>query len=254
VISQLRDWLLTVPFLLLFGLSLLLFDIAGRVVRPFSLRGFEVVMASLQWTLMKLFGICGTRVIVERHPEVRPSTGYALISNHQSLFDIAMIGGLLFSNYPKYVAKRELGRGIPSISLNLRHGGNAIIDRKNRRQAVEAITEMASTAQRRNVSVVIFPEGTRSRDGRLQRFKASGTEALLDAADRLPVVPTAVDGSWRLLRHNLRPVPYGTTVRVAFGRPIERSPGDADRVLAEAREWIGRTLDGWRVDAAVEGG
>jgi 1-acyl-sn-glycerol-3-phosphate acyltransferase len=246
VISRVCDWVLTIPFLLLFGLALLLFDVAGRVVRPFSLRGFEVVMASLQWTLMKLFGICGTRVIVERHPEVRPSTGYVLISNHQSLFDIAMIGGLLFSNYPKYVAKRELGRWIPSISLNLRHGGNAIIDRKDRVQAVTAISEMATTAQRRDVSVVIFPEGTRSRDGTLQRFKASGAEALLGAADRLPVVPTAIDGSWRLLRHNLKPVPFGTTVRVGFGAPIERTPGDAARRVEEARGWIERKLDSWR--------
>jgi 1-acyl-sn-glycerol-3-phosphate acyltransferase len=247
VISRVRDWVLTIPFLLLFGLALLLFDVAGRVVRPFSLRGFEVVMASLQWTLMKLFGICGTRVIVERHPEVRPSTGYALISNHQSLFDIAMIGGLLFSNYPKYVAKRELGRWIPSISLNLRHGGNAIIDRKDREQAVAAITEMATTAQRRDVSVVIFPEGTRSRDGRLQRFKASGAEALLAAADRLPVVPTTIDGSWRLLRHNLKPVPFGITVRVAFGAPIERAPADAAQRVEDARAWIEQQLESWRV-------
>lgn len=243
---RLRDWVLTVPFLIAFGLTLVVYDVVGRVVRPFSLRGFEYVMASLQRTLMNCFRICGTRIIVERSPAIQPRTGYAIISNHQSMFDIVLIGGILFSNFPKYVAKKELGRWFPSISLNLRWGGNAIIDRTDRAGAVEVITRMARTAQERDVSVAIFPEGTRSRDGRLQRFKRAGSRALLEGADELPVVPVAVDGAWRLLRHNLRPVPFGTTVRIRFGDPITRQPGDAAVVAKQAESWIGATLDGWQ--------
>src|SRR5690606_12848901 len=125
-----------IPFLLAFGATLLFFDLAGRVARLFSLRAFEYVMAALQRTLTSLFLMCGTRVHVERPDSIRPRTGYAVISNHQSLFDIALLGGVLFTNFPKYVAKKELGRGIPSISLNLKHGGNALIDRTDRRQAI----------------------------------------------------------------------------------------------------------------------
>lgn len=246
---MLLDWITTVPLVVGFGLSFLLFDIAGRVVRPFSLRGFERVMAALQWTLVQIFRACGTRIDVDRSALVRSGTGYAVIANHQSMFDIAMIGGLLFTNYPKYVAKRELGRWIPSISLNLRWGGNALIDRRDRAQAVAAITEMAATAQRRNVSVVIFPEGTRSRDGTLGEFRRAGSEALLNAADRLPVVPAAIDGSWKLLRNNLLPVPFRTRVRIRFGDPISRRAGDAAEVAEEARAWIAATLDGWRSGA-----
>jgi 1-acyl-sn-glycerol-3-phosphate acyltransferase len=242
---KLRDWLVTVPFLLAFGLILLLFDIAGRIVRPFSLRGFEYVMAALQRTLMASFRLCGTTIEVERSHLIRAHTGYAVIANHQSMFDIVMIGGLLFTNFPKYVAKKELGRRLPSISLNLRRGGNALIDRKDRDQAVKAITDMASTAQRRGVSVVIFPEGTRSRDGKLQRFRPAGSHALLAAADELPVVPVAIDGSWRLLRHNLKPVPFGTTVHIAFGDPIPRIAGDEEAVLKEAETWIGDKIAEW---------
>lgn len=243
---MLLDWITTVPLVVGFGVSFLVFDIAGRVVRPFSLRGFERVMAALQWTLVRIFRMCGTRIEVDRSPLVRSRTGYAVISNHQSMFDIAMIGGLLFSNYPKYVAKRELGRWIPSISLNLRWGGNALIDRRDRGQALEAITSMAATAQRRNVSVVIFPEGTRSRDGSLGDFKRAGSEALLRAADRLPVVPTAIDGSWKLLRNNLLPVPFRTRVRIRFGDPIPRVEDDAAAVAERAQEWISTTLEQWR--------
>ncbi|MBT8202489.1 MAG: 1-acyl-sn-glycerol-3-phosphate acyltransferase [Acidimicrobiia bacterium] len=242
---RVRDWIFTVPFLIAFGMTLVVYDVAGRLVRPFSLRGFEYVMAALQRTLMNTFRICGTRIIVEQSTAIRPRTGYAIISNHQSMFDIVLIGGILFSNFPKYVAKKELGRWFPSISLNLRWGGNAIIDRTDRARAVATITEMARTAQRRNVSVAIFPEGTRSRDGRLQRFKRAGRRALLEAADELPVVPVAVDGAWRLLQHNLKPVPFGTTVRVRFGDPIPREPGDAAAIAKQAEAWIGATLDEW---------
>jgi 1-acyl-sn-glycerol-3-phosphate acyltransferase len=248
---RIRDWVLTIPFLATFGLTLLVFDVAGRVVRPFSLRGFEVVMATLQRTLMGLFRMCGTRVEIERSPHIRTREGYAVIANHQSMFDIALLGGLLFSNYPKYVAKRELGRWIPSVSLNLRRGGNALIDRGDPDQAVAAITSVARTAQERGVSVVIFPEGTRSRDGSLSRFRRTGTEALLAAADRLAVIPAAIDGSWRLLRHNLLPVPFGTRIRIRLGDPIQRRLGDAATIPTAVREWIEGTLREWQAEPAT---
>ncbi len=245
-VRKLRDWILTIPFLIAFGLTLVVFDIAGRLVRPFSLRGFEAVMAALQRTLMALFAISGTKVDVERSPDIEPGKGYAIISNHQSMFDIAVIGGLLFSNYPKYVSKKELGRWLPSISLNLRHGGNALIDRRNPRQAVESIKAMSRIAQDRDVSVVIFPEGTRSRDGSLREFKRTGSRVMLESADQLAVVPAAIDGSWKLLRHNLMPVPFGTRIKIRFGDPIERIKGDAEAVAEAAEEWIQRTLGEWR--------
>jgi 1-acyl-sn-glycerol-3-phosphate acyltransferase len=240
---RLLEWIATVPFLLCFGLVLLVFDIAGRIVRPFSMRGFEAVMAALQRTLVSVLAIAGTRLHVERDSAIEAHTGYAIISNHQSMFDIALIGGLLFTNYPKYVAKVELARWIPSISLNLRRGGNAVIDRKDRVQSVKAITDMATTAQDRNVSVVIFPEGTRSPTGVLGDFRRAGTEALLRAANRLPVIPTAIQGSWRL--HRLLPVPVGTRIRIRFGAPIERAPDDAHDIIARSRDFIAASLTEW---------
>jgi 1-acyl-sn-glycerol-3-phosphate acyltransferase len=249
---RVRDWALTIPFVIAFGGTLVAFDVAGRIVRPFSLRGFEKVMSALQRTLVALLAISGTRVRVDRSPLIDHHRGYALISNHQSLFDIPLIGSLLSRSYPKYVAKKELGRWIPSISFNLRRGGNALIDRKERLGSIRAITAMARTAQERDVSVVIFPEGSRSRDGRLRKFRPSGTAALLTSADELPVVPVAIDGSWRLLLHNLFPVPFGTTIRVKLGDPIARIKGDAAAITAAAEAWIDDTLTGWRTPLPAE--
>ena len=241
------DWVFTVPFLIAFGLTLAIFEPIARVARLFGLRPMEITMGIMQRVLLWVFRICGTRLNVERSGEIKPRTGYLIISNHQSLIDIPIFGGLLFSNYPKYVSKRELGKWLPSISFNLTHGGNALIDRGDPEQAKRAIRELGEAAQQRNVAVVIYPEGTRSRDGRLKRFKFGGALELMEAAPDLELVTATIDGSWKLLRHKAYPIPFGTRVRVRLGDPIPRSPDeDRRRVLETMRDQIETTLDEWR--------
>lgn len=245
--KKIVDWIFTIPFLITFGLTLAVFEPIARVARLFGLRPMEVTMGVMQRILLVVFRIGGTSLRVDRSPLVLPSTAYILVSNHQSLFDIPIFGGLLFSNYPKYVSKRELGRWLPSISFNLTHGGNALIDRGDPVQARQAIRELAVTSAARDVAVVIFPEGTRSRDGRLKPFRTGGLKELLDAAPDLPVIPTTVDGAWKLLRNNLFPVPFGTTVRVRFSDPLARNVGeDYEELIARARDVIEGTLLEWR--------
>ncbi len=245
--KKVRDWVFTVPFLVSFGLTLAVFEPIARIARLFGLRPMEVTMGVMQRILLGVFRIGGTRLDVERSPLVQPGKGYILVSNHQSMFDVPIFGGLLFSNYPKYISKRELGRWLPSVSFNLKHGGNALIDRNNPRQAREAIRELGKDAARRNVAVVIFPEGSRSRDGELRPFKLGGLGELIAAAPSLPIVPATIDGSWELLRYKLFPVPFGTRVRVRFSEPLERHPGEELSELADrVRAVIEETLLEWR--------
>jgi len=187
------------------------------------------------------------KLLVERSPRVKPKTGYLIVANHQSMFDIPILGATLFSNYPKYVSKRELAHWLPGISYNLRRGGSAIIERSNPGQAIKAIQEMGATAQARGVSAVIYPEGTRSRNGNLRRFRKPGTLALFESAPDIPIVPVTIDGSWKLLAHNLLPLPFGTRVRLHFGEPIERQKGEnPEALLREVQEQIEKTLERWR--------
>jgi 1-acyl-sn-glycerol-3-phosphate acyltransferase len=96
---------------------------------------------------------------------------------------------------------------------------------------------------------MIFPEGTRARIGELGVFRPGGTMALLEEAPDTPVVPVAIDQSWRLLTHNFFPVPWGIRVRVYIGDPIPRRPGeDATAVLEQVREEIAGALARWRGD------
>jgi 1-acyl-sn-glycerol-3-phosphate acyltransferase len=244
---RLIDWLVTPPFLLAFGATLLLFDPLQRVARLFGQRPQERVAGWLQVALVRVFGLARTRLIVERDPAVRAGAPYLVIVNHQSMFDIPILGAVLFHNFPKYISKRELARWIPSISYNLRRGGNAIIDRSDRESATRAIRTLGAQVRERGVSAVIYPEGTRSRDGKLGPFKPAGAQALLDEAPEVPILPVAIDGSWRLLRFNLLPIPFGTRVRLRVGAPIERRPDEErHRLLLETRAWIENTLETWR--------
>ena len=251
--ARVVDWLFTVPFLVVFALVLLVFDPLQRIARVFGRRPQEIVAGALQVSLVGAFRVAGTRLLVERAPELRPHTGYVLIANHQSMFDIPIFGALLFSNYPKYVAKKELARWLPSISYNLRRGGNALIDRDDREQAVRAIRALGADAQERGVSVVIYPEGTRSRAGELRPFKPAGALALLEAAPDLPVVAVTIDDAWRLLAHDLLPVPFGTRVRVRFGAPMARAGASNAELLERARREIEETLVRWRSEAGAAG-
>ena len=165
------------------------------------------------------------------------------------MFDIPILGAVLGRHHLKFVSKRELARRwIPSISYNLRRGGNALIDRGDRAGAVEAIRRLGEQeVVGRGVSAVIFPEGTRARGGVLAPFRPQGTLALMAAAPQAPVVPVAIEASWRLLQHGLRPVPFGTRIHVFIGRPIERAADeDAAGLLGEAERQIKEVLARWR--------
>jgi len=245
------SWLATLVFFPVFGAVLVLFDAAQRIAYLFGRRPQEYVAGAVQWVLVRTFGICGTRLVVERSPAVRPWTSYVVVSNHQSMFDIPILGSLLFSNFPKYVSKRSLSRWIPTVSFNLRVGGHVLIDRSDAPAAVTAIRELGRRVRAGRCSAMIFPEGTRARAGDLGRFRPAGTLALLEEAPDTPVVPVTIDESWRLLRYNYLPVPFGTRVRVCVGAPIPRTPGENPEALLErVRGEIAGTLERWRARPA----
>ena len=246
MMQSVRDWVFSIPTVIAFGLALVVFDIAGRIALLFGLRQFEWTMAALQRTLLGVFRISDVRFEVEGLDRFDGSGGYIFVSNHQSIYDVPIFGGILVKNFPKYVAKRSLSKGIPSISLNLRRGANALIDRGDRDQAKQAIEEMAANCQRRDVSAVIFPEGTRSRDGTLGEYRLGGFASLMEGAPDLEIVPTVIDGSWKVFAHNMFPVPFGTRVRVAFGSPIPRSADDDPAfVVNQCQQWTSEVLERW---------
>ena len=208
--GRVLDWAVTLLFLPVFGLVLLVFEVVQRVAKAFGKRPHDYAVGGLCTSLVTAFRITGLRLKVERSPAVRSHQAYLIISNHQSMFDIALLGHVFFTNFPKFVSKRSLARRIPSVSYNLQRGGNCLIDRDDAEQALGAIRALGERVERNGVSAVIFPEGTRARAG----------------APATAIVPVAIDESWRLMRANFLPIPFGVRVRVHIGDPIRRRPDE----------------------------
>lgn len=171
-------------------------------------------------------GLAGTRFRVaglENAPFGRP---YIIVSNHQSLLDISLITEYLGALEPRYVSKRELSRGIPGVSFNLRAAGSACIDRKDPEQAHAAIEQLARRITVEGFSVVIFPEGTRSATGAMRPFREAGLRTLVRNARGVPVLPVTTAGGSVLFRDQLKPIARGVTLSLTIHPPV--SPPDPD--------------------------
>ena len=126
-------------------------------------------------------------------------------------------------HHPKFVSKIELGKGIPSVSYNLRHGGSVLIDRKDSKQALTAIAKLGNYIEQHNRSAVIFPEGTRSRTGQPKKFQPTGLKILMKNAPSALVVPISINNSWKMLKYGKFPNGIGNHLTFEVHRPIEIS-------------------------------
>jgi 1-acyl-sn-glycerol-3-phosphate acyltransferase len=113
---------------------------------------------------------------------------------------------------------------IPGVSYNLKHGGSALIDRKNPEQAREAIGTVAKRMLDEGWSVVIFPEGTRSRDGKMKPFREGGLKALIANAPGVEVLPVTTSGGWEVFKRDLKPVVRNVEMHLKVHPPITPPP------------------------------
>jgi 1-acyl-sn-glycerol-3-phosphate acyltransferase len=143
-----------------------------------------------------------------------------IAANHQSFYDITSIGWFIRKVHPKFVSKIELGKGIPSISYNLNHGGSVLIDRKDARQSLSAIKEMAQYIEANKRSTVIFPEGTRSKTGKPKPFAENGLKILCKYAPSACVVPLTINNSWKMTRWGSFPSGIGNKLELIIHDPI----------------------------------
>lgn len=221
-VTDFLDILLFVPFLLCFLSTLIAFDLLQRIALCIGPKWHTYSVLMLQRTLIVCLKILGTRINLGDLPELDPNKGYVIVSNHQSLFDIPILHTTFHQLHPRFIAKKELSKFLPSVSFNLRNGGCLTIDRSNGREAIVAIARYAKTLASNSWSTVLFPEGTRARNGILKEFKGAGFAALLKHMPDAQVIPVALDGSWKLAVNRYGPIPRGLQIKLVVGGPIER--------------------------------
>jgi 1-acyl-sn-glycerol-3-phosphate acyltransferase len=185
-------------------------------------RKSDAVMHSMRlWARMNLSAL-GSRVEYEGLEHLGGGKPRIIVANHLSNVDIWAMGQVLPLE-ARYVAKQELRR-VPIVGGAMAASGMIFVDRSNRSRAIKSLT-LAAEIIRAGRPVMLFAEGTRSRDGRLHPFKKGPFHLALVAG--VPVVPVAISGSWGILRPRSLVVTPGV-VRVQCLEPVDVSPWQPD--------------------------
>jgi 1-acyl-sn-glycerol-3-phosphate acyltransferase len=221
-VQKLLAYPLTVIYLICFGLCLVIFHpIQWFGFKVFGYKGLKNSVDVLQFFLMRCLYILGTRISFYNPYAISTDQPLIIVSNHQSMNDISPIMWYMRKHHVKFVSKKELGRGVPSVSYNLRHGGSVLIDRKNPRQALPAMIKFGEYIEFNNRAAVIFPEGTRSKDGKPKPFKTKGLEILMKKIPSALIVPITVNNSWKTLRYGKFPMGIGNHIKFTVHKPLE---------------------------------
>jgi 1-acyl-sn-glycerol-3-phosphate acyltransferase len=181
----------------------------------FESQGYFAHWCARTWSRL-ILATTGVRVDVVGLEKLVPGRTYVFVANHQSIYDIP----ILFWSLPyqlRIIAKESLGR-FPFLGWHLRRTGHMLVDRRRPDRA--AIFGWASRLTSQGLSLIVFPEGTRSADGRLGRFKGGSFHLALEAG--LPVVPISVVGSRHVMLKG-RLATYPGDVRLIVHDPIDTS-------------------------------
>jgi 1-acyl-sn-glycerol-3-phosphate acyltransferase len=218
-------YLLTPLYLLCFVLVLVVFTPIQMVAHKLlGYRAQQQMVYVMNWGLMRCIHLLGGSVSFNmRWDELPADRVYIFAANHQSMNDIPAMIWFLRRARPIFIAKKELSKNVPGISYNYRTGGAVGIDRKDSQQARQAIAQLAQRCAQSGESICIFPEGTRSRDGRLKTFQAGGIKTILNEIPQAVIVPIAIENSWKLLKYNFWPIPLGVKLRWTMLQPIDCS-------------------------------
>lgn len=224
---------LSVIFYIFFFLNLLIFHPIQWLC--LKLGGYEAHKKSadiFNFFLIRCLNILGTTFSIENEFDIPLNKTCIFVANHQGMYDIPPIIWHFRKHHPKFVSKKELGKGIPSISFNLRHGGSVLIDRKNRRDSIIKMSQFGDYLKETKRSAVIFPEGTRSRTGAPKEFRKNGMMILFKKLPNAVVIPITINNSWKLFKHGNFPIDLGVKVRLIIHEPIEIGTQDPKALAA----------------------
>lgn len=253
--NALRDILaypLTVIHYIFFGLLLLVFHpvqvIAYNLFGKKAHRETVIILnMCLTYSLYFLF----SRVKFINRQHIPENVPLIIVANHQSTYDIPPIFWYLRKTYPNFVSKIELGKGIPSVSYNLRKGESVLINRKDSRQALQTLKEFGERVEEKKLTAVIFPEGTRSRTGVPKPFRENGLKMMVKETPSSYVIPLSINNSWKLVRKGAFPLGVGIKVIMEVHEPIKSDSMPFEELLKKTEETIRTAVLSKREDVPV---
>jgi 1-acyl-sn-glycerol-3-phosphate acyltransferase len=235
--GHIRSWLFTIPVAVLITAVMVTTAVTTSVVAP---GGAWQRFLYRSWAAMVLF-VFGARVRVTGAEHLAPGQNYVIASNHSSLVDTPVMLGCLPLPF-KFLAKKELLK-VPFIGWYLSRAGHLTVSRGSIRSSIESMNEAARIIRERHLSVLIFAEGTRSREG-LQPFKEGA--AYLAIAAGVPIATVALVGTGKILAAKSSHFRSGD-VELRIGEPISTeglSLKERGRLTALAQERVEALLEG----------
>jgi len=241
--SKLFGYILSPVFYFFFGLTLCIFHpIQWVCYRFFGYKAHKVSVDILNFFLTYSQVFLFNSVRFKNDYQLPADRPIIFTANHQSMYDIPSMIWFLRKHSAKFISKIELTKGIPSISINLRLGGGANIDRKDNKQAISEIINLGRRMKENNWSTVIFPEGTRAKDGQVKTFQFGGIATLLKVVPNALVVPVAIENSWKIVRFGMFPLTTGHALKWTVLKPIEPEGKTANEITLEAENEIRKVL------------
>lgn len=223
------------------GFLVLFYVVLVILITPFilfcMLAGLrDPVIAVGQWAMRTGRRILGIRLEVSGLERLAPRTAYIYMPNHLSFLDGPMLE-MLIPGAARIIVKKPVLR-IPVVGLAMRFVGFVPVDRKGEEGGKKSIAKAAVLMRDKGYSFLIFPEGTRSRDGKLQRFRRGGFFLALETG--VPIVPVTIRGTFELMPKGQRFARKGK-VRVEFHEPVPvsgRSRENMDELMDKVRRAV----------------
>ena len=229
----------SIIYYLCFGLTLCVFHpIQWLCYNLLGYNAHKISVDYLNFFLVQCTRILGTTYTFKNREIIPNNAPIIFVANHQSLYDIVGIIWYLRKFHAKFVSKKELGKGIPSVSYNLRNGGSVLIDRKDPKQAIPAIKSLGEYIEKHKRSAVIFPEGTRSKTGVPKKFSENGLKILCKYAPSAYVVPITINNSWKMVKFGSFPMGLGTKMQFIIHQPIAVKEFTIEELLAQTEKNI----------------
>lgn len=147
------------------------------------------------FSVLRAYSGFGYALAVDSYPVSALPERFLVVCNHQSLLDIALVFCVFAERSVRFVAKGSLGRGIPFVSILLRYGGHCLVAKTGTRATMKSLERFAARCRERGFCPVIFPEGTRSKTGKLGEFNSAGFRKLAEGSG-LPIVAVALEGGF----------------------------------------------------------
>lgn len=228
------QWLIFLPLFLVITILTALVTIVGSILGNGNFWGYY---PGRIWSrLVCIFALLPVEVRGREH--IDKDTSYIFVPNHQGYFDIFLIFGYLNHNL-KWMMKKSL-RKLPFVGYACECAGNIFVDDSGAKGVRSTILQ-ARKVLRGGMSLVIFPEGSRTLDGKLHRFKKGAFQLADDI--HLPIVPVTLEGPYQVMRRGTYLMkPHRLVMTIHKPIPYKEGPHEVTKRMEEARRVIAESL------------